>query len=168
MLLVAFTLFRPGFWWDMIYPPLEQLDGAQISEVIEDLPEDHELRIRVTGMDMYGNDVDTIRVLPLGAMADSGEERLANLGLANSTPEEGGLLINSVQFGSAARDIGLDFGWRIEYIEVETERPPREIMWIPAVLLIALVAFLQVRRRRLQGEIPPPAASKQASAAQGE
>jgi TRAP-type uncharacterized transport system fused permease subunit len=22
LLLVAFTLFRPGFWWDMIYPPL--------------------------------------------------------------------------------------------------------------------------------------------------
>ena len=24
LLLVAFTLFRPGFWWNMAYPPLTE------------------------------------------------------------------------------------------------------------------------------------------------
>ena len=27
LLLVTFTLFRPGFWWDMVYPPYEQVPG---------------------------------------------------------------------------------------------------------------------------------------------
>lgn len=160
MLLVAFTLFRPGFWWDMIYPPLEQIGGAQISEVIEELPDDYELRVRVSGMNMYGDEVNTIRLLPLGEQTASGEERLTQLGLGNTAPDGDKLAIQSVQFGSPAARIGLEFGWYIEYVEIETERPPKEIMWAPAIALIALIAWLQIRRRRLLGEVPPKASTQ--------
>ncbi len=148
MLLVAFTLFRPGFWWDMIHPPYDRHPGAEIAEVIEGLPDGHELRMRVSGMDMTGDDVNTYMLFPLGETADSGEERLANLGLGNVSADGDDLVLNSVQFGSVARDEGLEFGWRIEYVETEAERPAKEWMWVPAVLLISIIGWLQVRRRR--------------------
>ncbi|MCH8551148.1 MAG: TRAP transporter permease [Natronospirillum sp.] len=150
LLLIAFTLFRPGFWWDMIYDPLDRFDGANIAEVIEDLPDGHELRMHVSGMTMAGDDVETYKLFPLGERAETGEERLANQGLTSVSADGSRLAINAVQFGSVARGEGLDFGWRINYVELEAERPPQELMWIPALLLLGLVALLQIGRRRKQ------------------
>ena len=39
LLLVAFTLFRPGFWWDMVYPPTQIADPKGIVEIAETQPE---------------------------------------------------------------------------------------------------------------------------------
>ena len=34
LLLVAFTLFRPGFWWDMVYPPLVEKPPTNLEEMV--------------------------------------------------------------------------------------------------------------------------------------
>lgn len=149
LLLIAFTLFRPGFWWDQIHPPLERFTGTEIVEVIADLPDDHALRIRASGMSFAGDDINTYMKLPLDAQAQSAEDRLRAIGLTSVTSDESGLQINRVQFGSAARDAGLDFGWRIEYVELPADRPAKEWMWLPALALLGLVATLQLRRRKL-------------------
>ncbi|TGG92011.1 TRAP transporter fused permease subunit [Natronospirillum operosum] len=157
LLLIAFTLFRPGFWWDMVHPPLDRYDGANVAEVIEDLPAGHELRMRVSGMTMTGDDYETYMLLPLGEQADTGTERLANLGLANVSQDGSDLVLNTVQFGSVARQKGLDLGWRIEYVELDAERPPAELMWIPALLLLGLIALLQLGRRKREQLTADPA-----------
>ncbi len=33
LIVVAFTLFRPGFWWDMAYPPLIEETPAKLEEM---------------------------------------------------------------------------------------------------------------------------------------
>ena len=38
LVLVAFTLFRPGFWWDMVYPPVEVVPATRIEAIAEGLP----------------------------------------------------------------------------------------------------------------------------------
>ena len=35
LLLVAFTLFRPGFWWDKVFPPLSQEPAAKLEPLVE-------------------------------------------------------------------------------------------------------------------------------------
>ena len=35
LLLVAFTLFRPGFWWDMAFPPLIKESPAKLEQMVE-------------------------------------------------------------------------------------------------------------------------------------
>jgi TRAP-type uncharacterized transport system fused permease subunit len=40
LLLVAFTLFRPGFWWDMIYPPLIKESPAKMEQMVETMAKD--------------------------------------------------------------------------------------------------------------------------------
>ena len=38
LLLVAFTLFRPGFWLDQVQPPYQSLPPAAVFEVVGDIP----------------------------------------------------------------------------------------------------------------------------------
>jgi hypothetical protein len=77
------------------------------------------------------------------------EERLEALGL--TLYEEGErTLIDAVNFRSAAERAGLQFDQEILELQMETHRPPKEIMWIPAVLLLGLMGWLQLRRARAQ------------------
>ena len=61
---------------------------------------------------------------------------------------DGKVIADNVMFGSPAQQAGLDFDWQILDIRVEAERPPKQLMFIPATLLLALVAMLQLRRRK--------------------
>jgi len=55
--------------------------------------------------------------------------------------------VDFVGFGSPAEDAGISFGWTIDAVQVELERPPKELMFIPALVLLGLIAFGQLRRR---------------------
>ncbi|MFY0666040.1 MAG: TRAP transporter permease [Natronospirillum sp.] len=156
MLLVAFTLFRPGFWWDRVYPPLEQVAATELYSVAEELPDDATLRMRVSGMTMDGRDVFTVIQLPLGEAGAGGQARLQEKGLVTRLAGDY-VAVDAAVFGSEAQRLGFDFGWRIEYLELEADRPPKEIMWGPAVLLLLLVAGAQVRRRKF--EVAPGASA---------
>jgi TRAP-type uncharacterized transport system fused permease subunit len=57
LLLVAFTLFRPGFFWDMIYAPLIKESPAKIEQMVADMQKDTRLRIEVKGEDLNGKDL---------------------------------------------------------------------------------------------------------------
>ncbi|PIW26995.1 MAG: C4-dicarboxylate ABC transporter [Rhodospirillales bacterium CG15_BIG_FIL_POST_REV_8_21_14_020_66_15] len=146
LLLVAFTLFRPGFWMDMIVPPLESVPATKIEEVAAKLPAGEQIRLRVTGQTLEGDDVDKTVMLPMGPKAP-GVERLRFAGL--ELRDEGGKkLVDVVVFGSAAEKQKIDFDWEIVSVEREADRLPKHIMYIPALALLALVIFLQKGRQR--------------------
>jgi TRAP-type uncharacterized transport system fused permease subunit len=145
LLLVAFTLFRPGSWWDMIYPPLLELEPARIQEVAGQVPPGGSIRLHAEGMTIEGDEVSKSVILPLGAPG-TGEERLMSAGL-ELRQEEGRTFIDLVQFGSAAERAGLDFDFEITSVLLVNPRPPREVMWIPALVVLAGIAWLQYRRR---------------------
>ena len=45
---------------------------------------------------------------------------------------------DNVMFGSDAQNVGIDFDWEILHLEVEADRPPKQLMFIPALALLAL------------------------------
>jgi hypothetical protein len=153
LILIAFTLFRPGFWWDEIYPPLIEADPAQIEQAAEAVPAGGNLRISAEGMSIEGDEVAKTVMLPMGAPAP-GAERLTNAGLELRN-EEGRVFIDMIGFGSAAEKAGLDFDFEITSVLQQNDRPPRELMWIPALILLAGVIWLQ---RRRNAAISPAAA----------
>jgi hypothetical protein len=55
-----------------------------------------------------------------------------------------------VVFGSAAQSAGIDFDWEIVKLEVDSDRPAKQWMFIPALLLLGLVALIQLRRHARQ------------------
>ena len=51
-----------------------------------------------------------------------------------------------IGFGSAAERAGLDFDFEITSVLQQNERPPTELIWIPALLLLGGIMWLQRRR----------------------
>ncbi|HSS64690.1 MAG TPA: TRAP transporter permease [Gammaproteobacteria bacterium] len=152
LLLVAFTLFRPGFWWDMIYPPIRQLQAEKIVEVAEGLPAGASLRLTASGQDISGNLVTKTVSLPMGPAA-TGHERLEHGGIV-IREEDGKILIDQVLFASEAEKNGLDWDWEITALEIKADVPPSDLMFLPAAVLLGVLFLLQRRRRARQASAP--------------
>ncbi|PXX90440.1 C4-dicarboxylate ABC transporter [Marinobacter vulgaris] len=145
LLLITFTLFRPGYWWDMVYPATEDRPGTEVVEHVENVPAGETIILQASGMSLSGDEVSTYLSLELPA-AESPEARLESAGLELSRRDDT-MVVDFVGFGSEAEDAGISFGWTIDSVQVELDRPPKELMFIPALILLGLVAFGQLRRR---------------------
>ncbi|HZD26456.1 MAG TPA: TRAP transporter permease, partial [Alphaproteobacteria bacterium] len=55
--LICFTLFRPGFWMDILYPPFAEVPAARIEQVAAAQPADGFLRFRAKGDTLAGDTV---------------------------------------------------------------------------------------------------------------
>ena len=146
MLLVAFTLFRPGFWMDRISPPFKQTEPSALVETFDKLEPGTQIRLRVLGEDEVGRERSFVAPLTVADGAD-GEERLANTGIELLTDGDD-VLIDGVGFDSPAEQAGLDFDQVIQEVSVPRSSLPKELMYLPALLLVALIWKLQSARRR--------------------
>jgi TRAP transporter 4TM/12TM fusion protein len=156
LLLVTFVLFRPGFFWDMLYPPYEEVPGSQLLQVVEKQPAGAGLRVWIEGTTLEGKAVSKGVLLPLGGPGPA-RERLAAAGVRVIPDADGtSFQVIQVQFGSRAEKLGIEQGFRITHLELPVERPPKEWMFLPALALLGLVAGLQLMRRGL----PPSARTR--------
>ena len=144
LILIAFTMFRPGFWMDRLFPPLESMPANDIYQVAEDMPENVQIRIQIKGESIEGDEIDKVVMLPLGAKAP-GEERLQEAGLELRF-EEDKAFVDNVVFGSPADRQKIDFDFEIASIQTEADRPPKQLFYIPALALLGLIVTLQRRR----------------------
>lgn len=147
LLLVAFTLFRPGFWMDMVHDPYQNIPPSEMAQALGQVDEGSQLRLRIQGEDELGEPREFVVLLPVPAGA-SGEERMQALGL-ELIQEDGKTLVDQVAFASQAADLGLEFDQEIVLVRAPTDRMRKEIMWIPGLLLLFAVCALQWRRKRL-------------------
>jgi TRAP transporter 4TM/12TM fusion protein len=145
LILIAFTLFRPGFWMDMIYPPLQSVSATNIYKIAEDMPENAQIRVRVVGEDLEERKIDKVVMLPLGSKGD-GKERLMNAGLELRF-EDGKAFVDNIVFGSTAERQKIDFDYEIPSVQVKSDRPPRQLFYIPAMALLGFIIMLQRRRQ---------------------
>lgn len=153
LLFIALTLFRPGFWLDRVSPPLFSLPATEIMTVAAEQPEDGDIRLRVRGEVIGRNKIKTLTVvLPLGRRNADGATRLElAAGLLTRIEEDGGTFIDALTFGGAAQKAGLDFDWEILAVEIPNEtRPPKEIFYLPALILLAAIILRQRRRKKAQ------------------
>ncbi|CAM3881543.1 TRAP transporter permease [Ectopseudomonas alcaliphila] len=148
LLLVAFTLFRPGFWMDMLHDPYQEVPPAQLAQALDGVEDGSSLRLQVLGENAVGDPREFTLLLPVPDGA-SGEERLEKLGL-NLYEEGDKVLVDSVTFGSMAADAGLEFDQQILSVRAPTDRWMKELMWIPGFLLFGLIVLLQRRRQVAQ------------------
>ena len=146
LLLIAFTLFRPGFWMNMIYPPYEELAPAQLLAEADKLAAGTPIRLHVDGLDEVGRPRNFVAILIMGEGA-TGADRLTDAGL--ELIESGGkLIVDNVRFGSAAAAAGLEFDQTVEGVLAPLEQPRKEWLWIPAFLVLGGLIKLQQRRAR--------------------
>ena len=157
MLIVAFIFFRPGYFWDKVDPPFENMPGKDLFTVADNMTEGESIRFVVEGETLEGVERSYTFLLPL-AEGESGRERINNTGL-QIDDLFGDMEVAMVLPGiSANRAInkqvesikvaGVDSGWVITSVLQERETMPKQIVYIPAVLLIGFVGIVQLRRRR--------------------
>lgn len=154
LLLVTFSLFRPGFWMDMVSDPYEHIPATQLTQLVEEAPPNANLRVWVEGMSLEGRDIEKGVLLPLGQPAANARERLGAIGLTLMTLGDD-VQVAAVRFGSRAERLGLEQGFRIVTIELPVaDRPAKEWIYIPTLALLALVWFMQRARIRKEGVRP--------------
>jgi len=148
LLLVCFTLFRPGFWMDMIHPPFDEVKGERMSQLIAESPANTSKRIWIEGLNLNGDEIKKGVLIPLGAPGDV-KARLASSGLTVMADGDN-LMVVAVKFGSKADKLGIEQSFRVTALEVPSDRPAKEWFFIPAFVLLGLIIVVQRARGRRQ------------------
>jgi TRAP transporter 4TM/12TM fusion protein len=146
LLLVCFTLFRPGFWMDMIHPPFDEVRGERMSQLIADAPANTGKRVWIEGLNLNGDEVKKGVLIPLGESGDF-KARLASSGLTVMADGDT-LMVVAVKFGSKADKLGIEQSFRITALEVPADRPAKEWFFLPAFFLLGLIIAIQRARGR--------------------
>ena len=151
LLLIAFTLFVPNVWLDMLQSPFRSVEGSQFQSVLAELPEGEQVRVLVSGPDFEtGGIAET--TLMIDVAGASPEERVANSGLI-LMPGGDPAQLDVPAFGSDAEEALIDFDFftdepvSIASVQVPQDRLPEQIFYIPALLLLGVVIMLQRRRQ---------------------
>ncbi len=145
LLLATFALFRPDWFMDRFAPPYEEVPAAQIFDVAQRLGEGDRLVLLISGTNLEGEDVRKTVGVQLREPGD-GRKRLQEAGLTVTALGDQ-VQIANVRFGSRAKKNGFEIGWQIGGVLVPTERPSMHWVYVPALLLVALVWWGQGRRR---------------------
>lgn len=151
LLLVAFTLFRPGYWLDQVADPYEVFAGPAAIEALA-APEGTEVRVHVTGPDFdSGRPLDQTILIP--AVAGDGAAALDAQGLLAIAEGETLRLDEPFPGTPFFEKLGNNYDFyaddpvRIVKAELAADRPPKELFFLPALAVLALVVALQWRRR---------------------
>ncbi len=152
LLLVTFTLLRPGFWLDLGWEKFRVEPGTRIVELASAAAPDSSLRVRLEGTTLEGKDIKKTVLLPLGNEGD-GMQRIRKAGVTITSGPMGAEVLN-VGLKSSAQKAGFEQGFKITGIEVAADRPAKQWMYLPAVLVLLAVYLLQGRRP--QEQVNPP------------
>ncbi|HUS95170.1 MAG TPA: DUF3394 domain-containing protein, partial [Hyphomicrobiaceae bacterium] len=153
LVFIALTLFRPGFWLDQISPEFDLKPGTEIVKIAEKLPADAELQIEVSGGKVSNpNKIGrTTIVIPLGKPG-KGLQRLQRAGVLIEIDGKVAKFEEPLP-GSKFANLSRSFDFYgdkpvvVSVVKMPNERMPKEIFYIPALLLLGFVVMLQRRRQ---------------------
>jgi TRAP transporter 4TM/12TM fusion protein len=149
LILVAFSLFRPGFWMDLIVSPFTEEKPTAISDVVGNATPGSEIRLIVQGENDVGDPIVFTALMTVG-QETTGPERLEAYGL-ELLVEDGVVAIDNAAFDSPAQKAGLDFDQKILTVMAPAVQPPKQLIFIPALLLLGFIIVMQRRRRVIPG-----------------
>lgn len=153
LFLATFLLFRPDWVVDRFYAKYQAVPAAEIFKTAEQMGPDEWLAVTIAGESIEGKVVRKTVALPLGE-GRNGRERIRAGGVALVTLGDD-LEVSNVKFGSRARKLGVEQGFRIVEVRlVNPSRPSPYWIFLPALLLVALVWVMQRSRDRAVGIRP--------------
>ncbi|TPO04750.1 TRAP transporter permease [Mesorhizobium sp. B1-1-5] len=155
LLLVCFTLFRPGYWLDLVDEPFTAKPVSELNQTVDATPSGEALRLKLKTFNISGDEIEKLIRLDL-AEGKNATERLERAGLTVTALGDT-MTVGIVRLGSQAAKFGLQPGDEITGIMVPTSRPSRYWFVLPAFLLLGLVFWLQ--RRRRSGSLPSAGAA---------
>ncbi len=152
LLLVAFTLFVPGFWLDRVQPRFEERPATELAAAFDAAQPGETVRFVVAGPSLTTGRPSQLTVVHTVTEEEPASGRAEAAGLL-LLPEGDRLFLDEPMFGTPYQEklSGFDFYLedRVEVVSllVSADRWPKEIFYIPALLLLAVVVLLQRRRQ---------------------
>jgi TRAP transporter 4TM/12TM fusion protein len=144
LLVVTFTLLRPDFWVNLGWEKYRVEPATELANLAKSALPDSSLRVRIEGTSLEGKEVKKTVLLPLGNEGD-GQQRIRKSGLTMAVGA-GAADVMAVGLKSPAQKAGFEQGYKVTGVEVLADRPAKEWLYLPALLLIAAVMLLQRRR----------------------
>jgi TRAP transporter 4TM/12TM fusion protein len=152
MLVIVFLLFRPDFWLDQWKDKYTEYTGAAAIEALGALPTGSTARLTVSAPDFDTAIVGSTTVVFTPEADGAGLERLDAVGL--TVLENDGMLQleepfpGTPYFDRLANDYDFygDEPAQLALVQIENDRPPKELFFIPAFILLAMIVGLQSRR----------------------
>ena len=147
LFVATFLFFRPDWVVDQFYPKYVSMPAKDIYIVADTLGKDEWLAVGIAGETIEGKAITKTVALPLCEGA-SGRERLRSGGVTLAALGDD-LTVANVKFGSRARKLGVEQGFKIVEIKLlNPQRPPPHWVFLPALLLVAVIWFVQRARSR--------------------
>ncbi|MBX2835309.1 MAG: TRAP transporter permease [Gammaproteobacteria bacterium] len=154
LLLIAFTLFRPGYWLDRVQDPNIHESPDSTYSIIENAPVGSDVKLVVSGPNFDTGETDETTLLIEINEEGSAEERLKSAGLSILLDGELAQVEEPMFDSPYFEKIGdlFDF-YGDEPVVVKTlltpaDRMPKEVFYLPALLLLGLIWMLQRRRAK--------------------
>jgi signal transduction histidine kinase len=145
LLVACFLLFRPDWVVDRIQPRYVSAPAADLFRLADDVPPEGWLVVGIAGETIQGDRVTKTVALPMGDGANGRERIRAGGATVVALGQE--MEVANVRFGSRARKLGVEQGFRIVEVKLPNPaRPSQYWVFLPALLLVAFVWWLQGRR----------------------
>ena len=156
ILLVALTLFRPGFWLDRVQEPYVEVPGIEIYSQIATVPSDGQLRMIITGPDFDNPEQITSKTISITLpKADNARERLKEAGMTIKIMFDENIAKLEEPFpGTPLFQVLSDFDYysddlvQIHALQLPADRLPKEVFYIPALSVLFGIILIQRRRMR--------------------
>ncbi|KIC08466.1 C4-dicarboxylate ABC transporter [Leisingera sp. ANG-M1] len=158
LIAAAFALFRPDFFMDRIMPPYAQVPPAELVQALDAAEAGSEMRITVQGPDFDTSEIKSTTLILTSGGTD-GQREVDAFGLL-LLEEDGVVKLDEPMFGTPAApsldsfDFYADDPVQIVAIQAPASQLPKELIFLPALLLVGLVALLQRGRAREQEGVP--------------
>ncbi|MEL6521930.1 MAG: TRAP transporter permease [Pseudomonadota bacterium] len=148
LLFIAFMLFRPDFFLDQVSEKYTTVEGPAAIETLTALEADKDIRLTIEGPDF---DTGDVRPVTISVPAKPGDVlgALSDQGLATLVEEDKLLLEEPFPGTPHFEALGNEYDFYgdspviITQMQVENDRFPKELFFIPALLLLAGVVMLQ-------------------------
>ncbi|MDU8923951.1 TRAP transporter permease [Pasteurellaceae bacterium LIM206] len=155
LILLAFALFRPGFFMQYISPNVREVAPIHLIEEVRKARVGDNLILKISGQNQYGKPVQFFSQLTVPAGV-TGEERLQKMGLTLLTTDDQmeyqgesmkKVIIDNVEIDSPASKVGLNW----DQVVLDASLPvndawAKEWMFIPTLALLFMLAAYQRRR----------------------
>jgi len=155
LLLVTFLLLRPGFFMDQVAPPWQEVEPAQLYDVVADLPDDAVMRLRVEGPSFLdGSMQERLMAFDLGPASDDPQMRYRQATDLPAMIEDDRVVLEEPfdprsSAGRALENVDFydpDNPVVLTAVEIAADQPMDEWFYTPAFGLFGLVYLLQSRR----------------------
>ncbi|NIZ63363.1 C4-dicarboxylate ABC transporter [Sedimentitalea sp. CY04] len=156
LVLVAFVLFRPDFFMDRLMPAHSEVAPTEIVQAISAAEPGSELRITVQGPDFDTSKIKSTTLVMIIEGEGDGQSRADAYGFM-LLEEDGLMKLDEPMFGTPVStkiesfDFYGDEPVQITAVLAPADQLPKELVFLPALLLLGVIAMLQRGRASKEG-----------------